>query len=330
VRIRPLAEHPELVDTVARWHWDEWGGESVEDWAQNLRRHAENGIPTTFVALESGRPVGSVTLTEHDMPGHLSYGNFGPWIAGTYVTPEARGTGAGAALMRHAIERADEWGIPRLYLYTEAARPFYEHLGWSTLDETEYGGGTVAVMTIATDVPFPLSMPATRQLSQRISQGDGIAVIVEVDDLDGARQAENDGAMGVAVTRKVDGIRDATTLPILWIADGTPADADAVAVRPKDGADHELEAVAIVRDEEDLELALERLDPEIFLLVVDEDDDADPLDAVLELLPDVPAGKLAIAHVDVATREELLALERAGIDAVLVPAGSVRGLTGAP
>ena len=49
------------------------------------------------------------------------------------------------------------------------------------------------------------------------------------------------------------------------------------------------------------------------------DDDADPLDAVLELLPDVPAGKLAIAQVDVASRDEVLALERAGIDAVLVP-----------
>jgi indole-3-glycerol phosphate synthase len=49
---------------------------------------------------------------------------------------------------------------------------------------------------------------------------------------------------------------------------------------------------------------------------------------VLELLPDVPAGKLAIAEVDVTSRDEVLALERAGIDAVLVPAGSVAELVG--
>ena len=70
-------------------------------------------------------------------------------------------------------------------------------------------------------------------------------------------------------------------------------------------------------------------DPEIFLLSSREiDEDADPLDAVLELLPDVPAGKLAIAQVDVSDRDEVLALERAGIDAVLVPARHIGDLVG--
>jgi len=49
---------------------------------------------------------------------------------------------------------------------------------------------------------------------------------------------------------------------------------------------------------------------------------------VLELLPDVPAGKLAIAGVDVSSRDEVLALERAGIDAVLVSGGRVTDLVG--
>ena len=49
---------------------------------------------------------------------------------------------------------------------------------------------------------------------------------------------------------------------------------------------------------------------------------------MLELLPDVPAGKLAIAQVDVSTREEVLALERAGIDAVLVAGGEVSTWSG--
>jgi len=54
----------------------------------------------------------------------------------------------------------------------------------------------------------------------------------------------------------------------------------------------------------------------------------DPLQLVLELLPDVPAGKLAIADVDVATRDEVIALERAGFDAVLAT-GAVGELVGA-
>ena len=151
-------------------------------------------------------------------------------------------------------------------------------------------------------------MPAPRALSQRISEGDGIAIIVSVDDAEAARSAEAQGAKAVAVTREIDGIRAATTLPVLWLGRGLPADADAVCVRPDVGLEPgHVETVVDVRDEDELEEALEALDPEIFLLsAIDVHDDADPLDAVLELLPDVPAGKLAIARVDVSTREEVL------------------------
>jgi hypothetical protein len=174
-------------------------------------------------------------------------------------------------------------------------------------------------------------VPGSRRLSQRISEGDGIAIIVCVDDVDGARAAEEQGAKAIAVYSAIDGIRGATSLPLLWIGAGTPSEADAIRIRPDELTDahHTLEAVVDVRDDEELELALERLDPEIFLLSSREiDEDADPLDAVLELLPDVPAGKLAIAQVDVGSRDEVLALERAGIDAVLVPAGHVGDLVG--
>jgi hypothetical protein len=173
-------------------------------------------------------------------------------------------------------------------------------------------------------------VPGSRRLSQRISEGDGIAIIVCVDDAGAARDAEEQGAKAVAVATRIDGIRDATTLPLLWVGDGAPADADAVTIRPEEdpGAGH-LEVVVDVRDEEELELVLERIDPEIFLLNAHRiDEDVDPLDAVLELLPDVPAGKLAIAQVDVESRDEVLALERAGIDAVLVRAGDVAELVG--
>ena len=172
-------------------------------------------------------------------------------------------------------------------------------------------------------------MPASRRLSQRISEGDGIAIIVCVNDVDAARDAEQQGAKAIAVYVAIDGIRAATTLPLLWIGAGTPSEADAVRIRPDEDAAPHLEVVVDVRDDEELELALERLDPEIFLLSSREiDEDADPLDAVLELLPDVPAGKLAIAQVDVGGRDEVLALERAGIDAVLVPARHVGDLVG--
>ena len=171
-------------------------------------------------------------------------------------------------------------------------------------------------------------MPGSRHFSQRIAEGDGIAIIARVENADAARAAEAQGAKAVAVAHVIDGIRSATALPLLWLGHGAPADADASAVRPGDHPHHGVEAVAFVRDAEELEEALEGHDPEIFLLCADDGGDDDPIDAVLELLPDVPAGKLAIALVPVSSRDDVLALERAGMDAVLVSGGHVAELVG--
>jgi len=172
-------------------------------------------------------------------------------------------------------------------------------------------------------------VPGSRRLSQHISEGDGIAIIARVRDVESARSAEADGAKALAVDGAVAGIRESTSLPLLWVGGGSPVDADAVAMRPGGQPADDVEAVLHVRDEDELEEALEQHDPEIFLLAASADDENDdPLASVLELLPDVPAGKLAIADVEVASRDEVVALERAGFDAVLAPAGRVGALVG--
>ena len=62
--------------------------------------------------------------------------------------------------------------------------------------------------------------------------------------------------------------------------------------------------------------------------MADEADDGQAaLDRVLELLHDVPAGKLAIAELADASRDDVEELERAGVDAVLVT-GDVEALVG--
>jgi indole-3-glycerol phosphate synthase len=169
---------------------------------------------------------------------------------------------------------------------------------------------------------------SSRRLSHRISEGDGIAVIVRVTDADSARAAEEQGAKALAIDREIEGIREATSLPLLWLADAEPADCDAVALRTGHGDGYEVETVTEVRDEDELEQALEGHDPEVFLISPGAGGDGDLLALALELLEDVPAGKLAIADVDVADREEVLKLERAGFDAVLVSPGDVGSLVG--
>jgi indole-3-glycerol phosphate synthase len=64
----------------------------------------------------------------------------------------------------------------------------------------------------------------------------------------------------------------------------------------------------------------------VFLLSVPEDADDDPLTVLLELLHDVPAGKLAVAELRDATPDDVSELERSGMDAVLVAHGGVAAL----
>jgi indole-3-glycerol phosphate synthase len=188
-----------------------------------------------------------------------------------------------------------------------------------------------------------------RRLSQAISEGDGISIIALVADLDTARTAEEQGAEGLAVRAPAPDLRELTDLPILFRVDASPeaasdAGADACLIVVEDHDDEEhleelhrraedlgLEIVVDVHDEESLADSLERIDPEIFLLSPREaEDDETHVERVLDLLPDVPAGKLAIADLPATTREEVLALERAGIDAVLVGSAEVAHLVGGP
>jgi indole-3-glycerol phosphate synthase len=189
-------------------------------------------------------------------------------------------------------------------------------------------------------------MTGQRRFSQAISEGDGISLIAPAADADAASAAERAGAEGVVLDANVPEVRDATGLPILWRLDASPAealtagadalllaaasledDAEYVERRWQESHDIGLECVVEVRDADELELALERLDPEIFLLAPQEAGDADdPLESVLDLLPDIPAGKLAIADVEVTTPDEIAELERAGVDAVIVASQNLAGL----
>ena len=188
---------------------------------------------------------------------------------------------------------------------------------------------------------------AARRFSQAISEGDGISILVDVHDAESARAAEQQGAEAVVVNGDLASVREATELPILCRAlpsfeEAAQGGADAcvlvIAEYDEEGdrlertygevVDLGLDCVVEVRNEDELEVALERLDPEIFLLARGADDERDALGRALDLLPDVPAGKLAVAEVPVSGRDEVTELERAGVDAVIVGARNIAELVG--
>jgi indole-3-glycerol phosphate synthase len=165
---------------------------------------------------------------------------------------------------------------------------------------------------------------ASRRFSHAIAEGDGISVVAAVEDADAARAAEAQRAEALVVSGDPARLREATRLPILWRANAEidraadVADAVTLTLPDDDDEDHEpaqrrhedalaagLDCAVEVRSEEELERALEVLDPEIFLLAPPQSDEEERLEAVLELLAEVPAGKLAIADLAVTTEDEV-------------------------
>ena len=175
------------------------------------------------------------------------------------------------------------------------------------------------------------------KLGQAIAEGDGISILVEVADAETAEAAERQGADGLVALRGATAVRASSQLPLLHLGattDASGAAADAIVVRPDLAAWDEahafgLEPVVRVSDSDALERALEQFDPGVFLLSAEPDSDDDPLEVLLGLLHDVPAGKLAIAELHHATADDVAELERSGVDAVLVAPGDVAALISA-
>jgi len=172
------------------------------------------------------------------------------------------------------------------------------------------------------------------KLSQAIAEGDGISVLVHAQDGRSAVDAERQGADGLVAHAAASEVRAASQLPLLHLgslddASGVAADGVVVPVDPAAWDEARalgLEPVVRVSDSDELERALEQLDPEVFLLSPRPDAERDVLEGLLELLHDVPAGKLAIAELHDARAHDVAELERAGVDAVLVGSGDVAAL----
>lgn len=152
MHIASIADYPELVETIAQWHWAEWGyldsDGSADGWAANLREWTtRDRIPTIYIAIDGADLLGSVSLIEHDMRTHQE---LTPWVSGVYVKSAARGQGVASALVRHVVGQAARMRFARLYLYTDTARGLYEKIGWQAIGKDHYEGHDVTIMAIDT------------------------------------------------------------------------------------------------------------------------------------------------------------------------------------
>lgn len=148
VHIAPLADHPELVPTITKWIYGEWGrfdaSRDFDHWLASVqRRTVPDRVPTAVVAFADGEPVATASLIEADMDTHPE---LTPWLADVFVLPEYRGRGLGSAVAQAIMDAAGRIGLKRLYLFTADAQEVYARLGWEEFAREDYHGRDATLM----------------------------------------------------------------------------------------------------------------------------------------------------------------------------------------
>jgi N-acetylglutamate synthase-like GNAT family acetyltransferase len=148
MNIAYLADHREVIPTLAQWFHQEWAylhpDRTLEDVNRLLaERTNKERIPVALVAMEGNELLGTVCLKVHDMDTRLE---LMPWLAGLYVAAPRRKQGIGAMLVSAIEKKARELGVQTLYLYTPESEAFYAKLGWNVKERTEYHGYPVSIM----------------------------------------------------------------------------------------------------------------------------------------------------------------------------------------
>jgi GNAT superfamily N-acetyltransferase len=135
LQIVPLSEVPDHFWQVAKWIYEEWWAtpdNSITLISNPLKEHlGSTTVPQTLVAMIDGKPVGSVSLVDNDVPERWE---LSPWLGSLYVLPQHRGQGIGTRLLESAFTRAKLQGAEAVYLATPAHADFFAHLGWQILE----------------------------------------------------------------------------------------------------------------------------------------------------------------------------------------------------
>jgi predicted N-acetyltransferase YhbS len=146
--IEYLADHKDIIPTLAGWSYEEWSYLHPERTLSDVEQSIVEGsnkehIPVSLVAIDRGKVIGMIALKTSDFKARP---NLGPWLAGLYVDKLQRGKGVGTRLVHEIEKLAARLGARKLFLVTDDAESFYSKLSWAVLERTVWQGISVTVM----------------------------------------------------------------------------------------------------------------------------------------------------------------------------------------
>lgn len=147
INIRPLAEHLDLLPTLATWFEAEWPayyGPDGRGSAKNdlLAYASRDGLPFGLVAFRSGVACGFGALKREAFPTHP---HLSPWAGAAYVVPSLRGRGVGAALLSALEAQARLLGHSHVYCATGTSESLLQRNGWRLLSHVLHDGQQLGV-----------------------------------------------------------------------------------------------------------------------------------------------------------------------------------------
>ncbi|MDH3253609.1 MAG: GNAT family N-acetyltransferase [Acidobacteriota bacterium] len=146
-----LAEHVELVPSIAQWQLGEWGhltdSDSLDARIAMLNdRLNRDRVPLVLVALSGSAPIGTVSLLDNDLAARPQ---LRPWLAQLFVPEELRRQGIGTALVHRGIEEAWKLDFDHLYSVTWDHESLAKSSGWELVEHVDTAGKRAAVMRIS-------------------------------------------------------------------------------------------------------------------------------------------------------------------------------------
>ena len=131
MKIVPLIEREQDIETAARWTWEEWKDLSGLTLDQaRLQLIGRPDCPPSLLAIDDTEAVGVLAFRR------VMYKGREPMILSInalYVDARARGRGVGTALVAEAVERAAAF-VRVVHVYTNL-RAWYEARGFAFLED---------------------------------------------------------------------------------------------------------------------------------------------------------------------------------------------------
>lgn len=147
VQIDYLADHAEVIPTLAEWFQSEWPEyyalRTLVDIAQDFYAELNRDrLPIRLVAFLESELVGTIVLREFALTTHLEYQ---PGLGGLYVPKPHRKRGIGTDLVQAGMLLAQRNGYQVVYTTTNVAGGILDRLHWKQMGSVLHNGEQIAL-----------------------------------------------------------------------------------------------------------------------------------------------------------------------------------------